>query len=109
MTATNPASTTATHHAGPRRTALVTGASSGIGAAFVEATAREASLRVINLDVRETQERAIQIYEDLGYRRWGTLPHYAWVEGRWVTGFYYTKDLDGEGEASDADPASGGR
>ena len=61
----------------------------------VEETARETGFRVINLDVRETQERAIQIYESLGYRRWGILPHYAWVEDRWVTGFYYTKDLDG--------------
>jgi ribosomal protein S18 acetylase RimI-like enzyme len=63
----------------------------------VEAAARTAGLRVLNLDVRETQERAIQVYEQLGYRRWGTNPHYAWVEGRWVTGYFYYKDLVGNG------------
>lgn len=60
----------------------------------VEATARETGFRVINLDVRDTQDRAIQIYEGLGYKRWGTHEHYAWVDGRWVTGLFYTKDLE---------------
>ena len=59
----------------------------------VEETARGAGLRVLNLDVRETQARAIQLYEQIGYQRWGTNPHYAWVGERWVTGFYYYKDL----------------
>ena len=59
----------------------------------VEETAREVGLRVLNLDVRDTQDRAIQIYEQLGYRRWGTHPNYAWVEGRWVTGIYFYKEL----------------
>lgn len=63
----------------------------------VEATARDAGLRVLNLDVRETQDRAIQLYDQLGYRCWGTNPHYAWIDGRWVAGHYYSKDLGGGG------------
>ncbi len=63
----------------------------------VEAAARAVGLRVLNLDVRETQKPAIQVYEELGYRRWGAHPHYAWVEGRWATGFFYFKDLVGNG------------
>ena len=59
----------------------------------VEASARDKSLKVLNLDVRETQERAIRLYEQLGYVRWGTHPQYACVGDRWVTGYYYCKDL----------------
>jgi len=59
----------------------------------VEAAAREAGLAVLNLDVRETQARAIQIYEQLGFQRFGVHPRYAHVGDRWVTGFYYYKDL----------------
>jgi RimJ/RimL family protein N-acetyltransferase len=43
--------------------------------------------------VRATQERAIQIYEESGYVRWGTLPRYARVAGEYVEGYFYTKNL----------------
>lgn len=59
----------------------------------VEEAAREAGLEVLNLDVRESQARAIQIYEQLGFERWGTHPRYAKVEGRWMSGFFYSKHL----------------
>jgi len=62
----------------------------------VEAAAREAQLKVLNLDIRETQSRGIQVYEELGFRRWASHPHYAWVDGHWVVGHFYTKDLDPE-------------
>lgn len=60
----------------------------------VEEAARGHGLKVMNLDVRATQERAIRVYEQLGYVRWGSHPHYAFAEGAWVTGHYYTKNLD---------------
>ena len=63
----------------------------------IEEAARDAGLRVLNLDVRETQDAAIRLYESLGYRRWGTHPHYAWIDDRWTTGFFYHKDLMGNG------------
>jgi ribosomal protein S18 acetylase RimI-like enzyme len=59
----------------------------------VEAAALRVGLRILNLDVRESQEAAIKLYETLGYQQWGRHPHYAWVEGRWVPGRYYFKDL----------------
>src|SRR3546814_1573435 len=46
---------------------------------------------VLNLDVRETQARAIEVVEEAGFVRWGTHPHYAWVDGAWVTGLFYYK------------------
>jgi RimJ/RimL family protein N-acetyltransferase len=78
----------------------------GIGHAIVteiEALARELGLVVLNLDLRDTQRAAIRLYESLGYRRWGTHPCYARVEGRIVPGQYYYKRLDepaDEGQAN---------
>ena len=59
----------------------------------VEGQAQEWGIEVLNLDLRETQIAAIQLYEGLGYERWGTHPCYARVGGRTVTGRYYFKVL----------------
>jgi ribosomal protein S18 acetylase RimI-like enzyme len=61
--------------------------------AAVEEAVRAAGFRVLNLDVRETQARAIQIYEARGYVRWGSHPRYALVDGQYVQGHFYTKEL----------------
>ena len=60
----------------------------------IERLAREIGLSVLNLDLRDTQRAAIRLYESLNYRRWGTHPAYAEVEGRVVLGHYYYKRLD---------------
>ena len=60
----------------------------------VEQLARELGLVVLNLDLRDTQKAAIHLYESMGYRRWGTHPCYAVIEGRMVPGHYYYKRLD---------------
>ena len=65
----------------------------------VEEAAREAGFAVLNLDVRATQEAAIQLYESLGYIRWGTHPAYARVEGKVIPGHYYYKRLGGRAKA----------
>src|SRR5262249_40076334 len=59
----------------------------------VEEAARAANALVLNLDVRERQEAAIQLYQSLGYRQWGTHPRYAQVGEEWVAGLYFWKDL----------------
>jgi ribosomal protein S18 acetylase RimI-like enzyme len=66
----------------------------------VEAAAAVAGAHLINLDIRETQTAAIQLYETLGYFRWGVHPHYAKVEGKLIRGFYYYKFVDAEAEAA---------
>ena len=64
-----------------------------------EVLARTEGFDVITLDVRETQERAIRLYEALNYVRWGRNPFYARVDGKPVAGLYYWKDLrPAEGE-----------
>jgi len=62
----------------------------------IERLAREElGLVVLNLDLRATQRAAISLYEGLNYRRWGTHPDYAWVDGHAVPGHYYYKRLVG--------------
>jgi ribosomal protein S18 acetylase RimI-like enzyme len=62
----------------------------------VEDAARAAGFTILNLDVRDTQTAAIQLYESLGYVRWGTHPAYARVDGREIPGHYYLKRLGAE-------------
>jgi ribosomal protein S18 acetylase RimI-like enzyme len=68
----------------------------GVGrllAESVEAAARKQDFAVLQLDVRETQQDAIRLFSSLNYYRWGIDPHYARVGGRWIEGYYYTKQL----------------
>lgn len=68
----------------------------GIGRRMIdtaEKLAFEMGYRVLQLDVRETQESAIHLYESMGYRRWGTNPAYAQVDGRMIAGHYYSKQI----------------
>jgi ribosomal protein S18 acetylase RimI-like enzyme len=59
----------------------------------VEEGARALGYQVLNLDVRETQEVAIRLYERLGYTRWGEHPAYARVGGQTIRGVYFYKLL----------------
>lgn len=60
-----------------------------------EVRALQDGFAMINMDVRETQTAAIKLYEASGYRLWGVHPRYARVDGRYVPGRYYYKDLTG--------------
>jgi ribosomal protein S18 acetylase RimI-like enzyme len=59
----------------------------------VEEAARGHGHRVLNLDVRETQDAAIRLYESMGYVRWGEHPAYGRIAGKIVRGFFYYKLL----------------
>lgn len=59
-----------------------------------ESEAKKAGVGVINLDVRETMEAAIKLYESAGYQQIGTHPYYARVRDQFVPGRYYTKNLN---------------
>jgi ribosomal protein S18 acetylase RimI-like enzyme len=63
--------------------------------ATIEEVAQRGGIEVLNLDLRETQAAAIELYEQLGYTRWGTHPCYARVENRVIAGHYYFKRLRG--------------
>lgn len=58
-----------------------------------EAFSRSEGYKLINLDVRATQESAIRRYEGAGFVHFGTNPKYALVNGEYVPGYYYYKEV----------------
>ncbi len=66
----------------------------------VEDAARAGGYTILNLDVRDTQTAAIQLYESLGYVRWGTHPCYARVDDAVIPGHFYFKRLAPQDEAA---------
>jgi len=59
-----------------------------------EKQAKNDGATVINLDVRETQDAAIKLYESEEYDQFATHPAYAYVNGSFVPGRYYMKLLE---------------
>ena len=53
----------------------------------------ESGANCAQLDVRETQTAAIQLFKSKGYKYWGTNPNYAQVDGKNIKGLYYFKTL----------------
>lgn len=60
----------------------------------VEKTCREKGFAVINLDVRETMDRAIALYESLGYVQFGVHPYSVRAQGETVASRHYYKVID---------------
>ena len=58
-----------------------------------EAKAKQDGFKVITLEVRETQLRAIQLYEQAGFIKFGINPKSALVNGKYIAGHYYYKEL----------------
>ena len=58
-----------------------------------EDEAKMQGFKVITLEVRETQHRAIQIYEQAGFTKCGVNPKSAFVENKYISGYYYFKEL----------------
>ena len=61
----------------------------------VEKECKKNNFTYVILDVRETQIRAINLYEQLGYDLWGKLPAYhKLANGKMVSGNFYYKKLE---------------
>ena len=58
-----------------------------------ELKAKQDGFKIINLEVRETQLRAIQLYEQAGYVRFGINPKSVSIDGKYIAGYYYYKEL----------------
>ena len=60
---------------------------------FSEQKAKEENIKSIQLSVRETQDAAIQLFTNKGYKVWGENPSYAFINGSFVKGIYFYKNL----------------
>ena len=61
--------------------------------AEAEDFAKSEGYKILNLDVRSTQDRAINAFKVRGFRRFGKNPYYAIVNNDFVPGVYFTKIL----------------
>lgn len=69
----------------------------GLARQLLDAAEREAAkdgFSVINLSVRETQERALAIYRENGYAEWGVMPYHEYVNAGMVSGHFFYKKLE---------------
>jgi ribosomal protein S18 acetylase RimI-like enzyme len=58
-----------------------------------EVISKEKGATCLQLDIRETQEAAIQLFKSKGFIKWGENPNYALVEGQTIKGFYFYKNI----------------
>ena len=60
---------------------------------FSEQKAKEENIKSIQLSVRETQDAAIKLFTGKDYKIWGENPFYAFINGSFVKGIYFYKNL----------------
>jgi ribosomal protein S18 acetylase RimI-like enzyme len=60
----------------------------------VEESARDKGYAVINLDVRTTMDKAIALYETMGYVKFGEHPYAVRANGQTITSAFYYKNIN---------------
>ena len=60
---------------------------------YSELVAKENGASCVQLDIRETQDAAIQLFTSTGYEQWGENPNYAGVDGKVIKGLYFYKNI----------------
>jgi len=60
---------------------------------FAEQTSEENGAKCLQLDIRETQEAAIQLFKSKGFILWGENPKYAFINNRFIKGLYFYKNI----------------
>jgi len=60
---------------------------------YAEEVAKQNDTSCLQLDIRETQEAAIQLFKSKGYEQWGINPNYAQVNGNIIRGLYFYKNI----------------
>lgn len=62
----------------------------------VERKSAEDGFAVVNLDVRETMDKAIRLYEGLGYKQFGTHPYAVLEKGKPIQSRFYYKIINSD-------------
>ena len=60
---------------------------------FSEQKAKEDNVKSIQLSIRETQDAAVQLFSGKNYKVWGENPYYAFINGSFIKGIYFYKNL----------------
>ena len=60
---------------------------------FAEASSKENNVKCVQLDIRETQDAAINLFKSKGFVKWGENPYYAFINGKFIKGLYYYKNI----------------
>ena len=60
---------------------------------FAISFSKENNAKCLQLDIRETQEAAINLFESKGFIKWGENPYYAFVNGEFTKGLYFYKNI----------------
>tara|TARA_A100001011_G_scaffold99627_1_gene105015 strand:- start:11080 stop:11616 length:537 start_codon:yes stop_codon:yes gene_type:complete len=60
---------------------------------FSEQKAKENNIKSIQLAVRETQDAAVKLFSGKDYKIWGENPYYAFINGSFIKGIYFYKNL----------------
>ncbi len=60
---------------------------------YAEQKAKEDNIKSIQLAIRETQDAAVQLFTSKDYNVWGENPYYAFINGSFVKGIYFYKNL----------------
>ncbi len=60
---------------------------------FAESTSKENGVKCLQIDIRETQKAAIQLFESKGFLKWGENPFYSFISEKFVKGLYFYKNI----------------
>ena len=60
---------------------------------FAINSSKENTVKCLQLDIRETQETAIHFFKSKGFIQWGENPYYAFVNGKFIKGLYFYKNI----------------
>ena len=60
---------------------------------YAENTSKESGVKCLQIDIRETQKAAIQLFESKGFIQWGKNPYYSFINGQFVKGLYFYKNI----------------